>query len=84
MMSGLFGYHERATTMMLATTSTIWFWLMVCFIAYFLPTMIAGVRKAPNAASVFIVNFFLGWTFIAWVVALAMAVRDVPDNSLTR
>ena len=24
------------------------------------------------------VNFFLGWTLIGWVVALAMAIRSVP------
>ena len=25
--------------------------------------------------------FCLGWTLVGWVVALAMAVRDVPDHS---
>jgi hypothetical protein len=29
-------------------------------------------------ASVLVINLFLGWTFVGWVVALAMALRDVP------
>lgn len=39
---------------------------------YFLPTIVAKTRKVENAAPTFIINLFLGWTFIGWVVALAM------------
>ena len=28
-----------------------------------------------------VVNLFLGWTFIGWVVALAMAARSVPGTA---
>jgi hypothetical protein len=57
--------------------------------AYFFPTIIAAQSGSRNAASVAIVNLFLGWTFIGWVVALAMAVggqrpsaqHQVPDAS---
>jgi hypothetical protein len=41
---------------------------------YFLPTVIAWYRDSPIAGSVTVVNLFLGWTFIGWVVSLAMAV----------
>ena len=43
---------------------------------YFLPTIIAASRKVPNVGSVVVINLFLGWTFIGWVVALAMAARS--------
>lgn len=43
---------------------------------YFLPSIIAASRKVPNVGSVVVINFFLGWTFIGWVVALAMAARS--------
>ena len=43
---------------------------------YFLPTIVAFLKKTPSKASVVIINLFLGWTFIGWVVALAMAFRD--------
>jgi RsiW-degrading membrane proteinase PrsW (M82 family) len=43
----------------------------VAFVLYFLPTIIAAKRHHPNDAAIFVVNLFLGWTFLGWVVALA-------------
>lgn len=48
--------------------------MVAIVVAYFLPTIIAAREHSPKAAPVAVVNFFLGWTFIGWVVALAMAV----------
>jgi hypothetical protein len=45
---------------------------------YFLPSIIGAVRKVPNIGSVLVINLFLGWTLVGWVVALAMAARSVP------
>jgi hypothetical protein len=42
---------------------------------YFLPTIVAFSRKVTNQGSVAVINVFLGWTFIGWVIALAMACR---------
>jgi ribosomal protein S27E len=64
------------------------FWVILC-VFYFLPTIIAGRRGIPNAGSVAVVNIFLGWTCVGWIVALAMAVsgntpstqRSVPYPS---
>ena len=47
---------------------------------YVLPFGIGLVRRVPNLTSLFVVNVLLGWTFVGWVVALAMAVRDRPDS----
>lgn len=41
--------------------------------AYLLPTIVATNRKHHNKGAIAVVNIFLGWTFIGWVVALAMA-----------
>lgn len=41
---------------------------------YFLPA-IAG-RKKQNASSITLLNLFLGWTFIGWVVALVWATSN--------
>lgn len=46
--------------------------LIVMVFLYFIPTMAALEKKNPNGPIV--VNLFLGWTFIGWVVALAWAV----------
>lgn len=44
---------------------------------YFLPTIIAAKRKVSNVGSVLVINLFLGWSLIGWVVALALAARSV-------
>lgn len=43
---------------------------------YFVPTIIAVKRKKKNAASIGLLNFFLGFTFIGWVIALIWAVAE--------
>lgn len=40
---------------------------------YFAPTIVAWGRK-NHTASIFVLNLFLGWTVVAWIVALAMAL----------
>jgi len=47
--------------------------------AYWFPTIMAFMRHVPAKSQVLVVNLFLGWTFIGWVVALVMAFRTVPD-----
>jgi hypothetical protein len=49
-------------------------------IAYWVPTIVAQMRHVPNLGSVVVINAFLGWTIAGWVVALAMASRDVPGG----
>ncbi len=51
------------------------FLVIIVIGAYFLPTIVAVARKVTNQGSVAVINFFLGWTLIGWVVALAMACR---------
>ena len=46
--------------------------------AYWAPSITAAWRRVPNTGSVVIVNLFLGWTVIGWIVALAMACRSRP------
>lgn len=45
-------------------------------ILYFIPTIVGSSREVKNQNSVFVVNLFLGWTLLGWVVALAMAVGE--------
>lgn len=49
---------------------------------YFIPT-ISG-RHKKNATAIFMLNLFLGWTFIGWVVALVWACmkEDEVDNKM--
>jgi Superinfection immunity protein len=49
---------------------------------YFAPWIIAARRHVPNVGTVAVINVLLGWTFIGWVVALAMACRDRPPAAV--
>lgn len=48
---------------------------------YFVPTFVAIYRSHHQAAAIVIVNIFLGWTFLGWVVALAMAFSAVKRTA---
>jgi len=43
-----------------------------CF--YFLPSIVAFLRRYKNSLSIFLLNVFLGWTVVGWVTALVWSV----------
>ena len=55
--------------------------LIALTLLYFLPS-IAAYNK-PRFLRIFLVNFFLGWTFIGWIVALVWALSTPPAASPT-
>ena len=51
--------------------------ILICAVSlaiYFAPALVA--RGKRTFGSVMAINFFLGWTVIGWVVALAWALKD--------
>lgn len=50
---------------------------------YFLPAIIAGANRHPSTAGIALLNFFLGWTFVGWVVALVWAVSNPHPKPVT-
>lgn len=48
-------------------------------VMYFLPSIVALARSKRDLLAIFLLNLFLGWTVIGWVVALVWAAKtDVP------
>jgi hypothetical protein len=45
---------------------------------HFLPTIIAALRQSRSVVGIFLLNLFLGWTVIGWIVALVWALRGEP------
>ncbi|MBB3941721.1 hypothetical protein GGR39_003402 [Novosphingobium fluoreni] len=43
-------------------------------ILYFVPTLIAFMRRKRNARAIFALNLFLGWSFLGWVAALVWSL----------
>ena len=49
-------------------------WIMLVLALYCAPTLIAIKRDHRMMMSIMVINLFLGWTLIGWVVSLSMAV----------
>lgn len=50
--------------------------LIILIGLYFVPLIVAAIRKVPNIGSIAVINIFLGWSLVGWVVSLAMASRS--------
>ena len=44
------------------------------FVLYFTPTIVAVNNDSPQTQAVMVLNLFLGWTLVGWVMALVWAV----------
>jgi len=51
--------------------------LLILLVLYFVPTAVAVNRAHHQLSAILIINLFLGWTFLGWVIALAMAFTAV-------
>ncbi|AGG58308.1 hypothetical protein VPDG_00147 [Vibrio phage henriette 12B8] len=62
-----FGYLAEKISLA-GSYSTLY--VMACIALYFLPAIVALVRNHKNCVAIIILNVFLGWTFLGWVVSL--------------
>ena len=44
-----------------------------------IPILIAEKRKCKNLPLIYLLSFFLSWTIIGWVAAMAWALWGEPD-----
>lgn len=59
----------------------IWsLWLISLIAVYFFPSIEAVIRQSPDALPIAMLNLFLGWTVIGWVVALVWSVRALRSE----
>ena len=48
-------------------------------VLYFLPTIIAAIKSKRDLVAILLLNLFLGWSVIGWIVALVWAAKnDAP------
>ncbi len=52
------------------------FCLLICLFIYFFPTYMAFIREHKNKVPILILNMFLGWTVLGWIVALIWAFTN--------
>ncbi len=55
--------------------------ILIGLVVYFIPSFIAFRRKHPNKWIIFLINFFLGATFIAWIAALIWSLLAIHITS---
>ncbi|HUE65904.1 MAG TPA: superinfection immunity protein [Rhizomicrobium sp.] len=55
---------------------------LALFVLYWLPTIIAIARHTHSALGVAVLNFFLGWTGVGWVLALLWALAASPAHQV--
>lgn len=55
---------------------------LISLALYFLPTIIAAVRRSKGLLGIVLLNIFLGWTFIGWVIALVWSIVGEAQKSL--
>ena len=48
--------------------------VVLIFSLYFLPFLIASLRRHKNILAIFLLNLTLGWTFLGWIAALIWSV----------
>ena len=58
--------------------------LVLAACLYLLPAIEAKRRNHPQGYAIAILNVFLGWTFLGWVIALVWAYTVTPDELVRR
>lgn len=58
------------------------FLLLIMICLYFIPAIVGFSKGKNNAGAIFLLNLFLGWTFIGWVVALIWAATNDPHKDI--
>lgn len=62
----------------------------VCIAGYLSPTLVAAARNHQDYWRIFVVNLFLGWTVVGWMIALIWSagseapirfLRPLPTDS---
>lgn len=55
--------------------------LVLIFVSYFLPWIIALLRGTKSNVGIFFFNLLLGWTMIGWLIALIWSICAERKNS---
>jgi hypothetical protein len=60
------------------------FWFLsraIVTLLYFLPTIAAARYRHPKQPAILLLNLSLGWTIVAWIIALRWALKSCPSRN---
>jgi hypothetical protein len=49
--------------------------VLILQFVYYLPTLVAIIKKRPYTLRIFLFNMILGWTIIGWIFALVWSLK---------
>lgn len=55
--------------------------LIIAFVWYFTPWIVAALRGHRQKYAILALNLFMGWTVIGWVLALVWALTNEPARA---
>ncbi len=59
-----------------------WFpFFLISLGIYFLPTIIGVIRHAKSLVGIILVNIFLGWTFLGWIITLVWSLAGAKGKA---
>ena len=58
--------------------------ILALFFIYFVPSIIAYSNEHRNVLAIFVLNLFLGYTLVGWVLALIWAVYKEPEKIVSK
>jgi RsiW-degrading membrane proteinase PrsW (M82 family) len=70
-------HHTELTNLPPLQAAILCITLLMLFVLYLLPTIVAIKRNSPHTLAVVIVNFLFGFTFVGWIVALVLASKQL-------
>lgn len=53
---------------------------LLAVLIYFIPALIAQNRRHRERTPIFLVNMFLGWTFLGWILALIWSTSSQVEK----
>lgn len=56
--------------------------LLIFIVPYWIPTIIAFRRQHISKAAIAVLNFFLGWTLIGWIIALIWSLSRATYSQI--
>ncbi|MBR2068877.1 MAG: superinfection immunity protein [Candidatus Gastranaerophilales bacterium] len=74
-----------ANAILLLTLFFLISWLFVACVIYFIPVIVANIRRHNNFGAIVVLNVVLGWTFFGWLAALLWSLngdveKEESDN----
>lgn len=50
--------------------------IIIGFVIYFIPTVVASLRRHRSVMAIAFLNVLAGWTFVGWILAMIWSLEN--------